>query len=290
MDIMGQSDQPHVESGPGDATVVTPKNSRALMGLTGGLVLIAGALGYLAFDAQGQRDRINDELLSAKAQVQSLQKGEVASADRFKTLLKDNEERGTQLTQSNTKVAELNTEVAALQTQLDELNQERELREDQLAEFKQLSAQLKRMVDSGRLKVTFRRGRMIVELPAQVLFASGSADLTEGGRDSVSEVAKTLRGMRDRRFIVAGHTDNVPVTGDRFRSNWDLSSARAVNVTEALVKGGLRPEQLVAAGYSEYDPVAKNAGEPNKQKNRRIEIILEPRLKAIPGLDKLAKN
>jgi len=229
-------------------------------------------------------------LQSSKAQVQSLQKAEISSSQRFSTLVKDNDERGALLAQTQSKLNELNTEVAALQTQLDELSQERELQQEQLAEFKQLGLQLKRMVDSGRLKVTFRRGRMIVELPAQVLFASGSADLTEAGRDSVSEVAKTLRGLRDRRFIVAWHTDNVPVTGERFRNNWELSSARAVNVTEALVRGGLRPEQLVAAGYSEYDPVAKNQGEAGKQKNRRIEIILEPRLKAIPGVSKLAKN
>ena len=126
---------------------------------------------------------------------------------------------------------------------------------------------------------------MIVDLPAQVHFPSGSADLTEEGGKSLDEVAKILRSMRDRRYIVAGHTDNVPVATDRFASNWELSSARAVKVTAELIRGGLRPEQLVAAGYSEYDPVARNANEAGKQKNRRIEIILEPRLAPLPGLE-----
>jgi chemotaxis protein MotB len=266
------------------------KSSPAMLGLTGLLVATAGALGYLAFDAQNKRDVADTELRAARSQVATLEKAELDGAERFRQLTKDNDERGTALAQANAKLSDLNTEVAALRTQLDELAEEREAAQEQLAEFKQMTAQLKRMIDSGRLHITFRRGRMIVELPAQVLFPSGSADLTDQGRDALGEVAKILRGMRDRRFIVAGHTDNVPVTGDRFKSNWELSSTRAVNVTEALVKGGLRPEQLVAAGYSEYDPVARNGNEQGKQKNRRIEIILEPRLKAIPGLEQLAKK
>jgi chemotaxis protein MotB len=141
------------------------------------------------------------------------------------------------------------------------------------------------MIDSGRLKVTFRRGRMIVELPAQVLFPSGSAELTDDGQKSLAEVAHILRVMRGRHFIVGGHTDNVPVSTERFANNWELSTARAVTVTGALIRGGLRPEQLVAAGYSEYDPVARNTSEAGRQKNRRIEIMLEPRLKPIPGLE-----
>jgi chemotaxis protein MotB len=94
--------------------------------------------------------------------------------------------------------------------------------------------------------------------------------------------------MRSRRFQVAGHTDNIPVATAQFKSNWELSSARAVNVTGALIRGGLRPEQLVAAGYGEYDPVARNTKEAGRAKNRRIEIILEPRLREFPELEKAA--
>ncbi|MFT3923791.1 MAG: OmpA family protein [Myxococcales bacterium] len=288
MSFAGQQDMP--ETVPDNPYAEQRKSSRAMMGLTALLVATAGALGYLAFDAQGQRDRADNELRATKAQLVTLEKAEHDSSERFRVLAKDNDERGSALELANTKLADLNTEVAALRTQLDELSEEREAAQEQLAEFKAMTAQLKRMIDSGKLQVTFRRGRMIVELPAQVLFPSGSADLTDQGKESLVEVAKILRGMRDRRFIVAGHTDNVPVTGDRFKSNWELSATRAVNVTEALVKGGLRPEQLVAAGYSEYDPVARNGNDQGKQKNRRIEIILEPRLKAIPGLDKIAKK
>ena len=184
----------------------------------------------------------------------------------------------------------MNTALAAAETRLAELNEERSEIREQLAEFRQLTQQFKRMIDSGRLEVTFRRGRMIVELPAAVLFPSGRAELTKEGSEALGDVAKILRSLRSRRFIVAGHTDNIPVATERFANNWELSTARAVEVTSELVRGGLRPEQLVAAGYSEYDPVARNTSVKGRQKNRRIEIILEPRLAPLPGLASPAKK
>jgi chemotaxis protein MotB len=131
------------------------------------------------------------------------------------------------------------------------------------------------MIDSGALQVSFRRGRMIVEMPAAVLFDSGSAVLSEAGRETVTSVAKVLRNVPRHRFLVGGHTDNVPVT-KQYESNWELSAARAVRVTEMLTKQGVAPKRLAVAGYSEFDPVASNATDAGRQKNRRIEIILEP--------------
>jgi len=149
---------------------------------------------------------------------------------------KEREERDALLAQANAKLLELNTELAVVKTRLDETEEERGAIREQLAEFRQMTQQFRRMIDSGRLEVVFRRGRMIVQLPAQVLFPSGSADLTDDGRKSLGEVAKILRGLRNRRFVVAGHTDNVPIAkNEHFTSNWDLSSARAVNVTAALL-------------------------------------------------------
>jgi chemotaxis protein MotB len=185
------------------------------------------------------------------------------------------------------KVRELGGELAAAQSRLAELNEERAEIASRLAEFRRMTEQFRGMIDSGRLEVSFRRGRMIVELPAQVLFPSGSAELTDEGRAAIGEVAAILRDMRDQHFIVGGHTDTQPISNDRFGSNWGLSASRAVNVTEELIKAGLRPEQLVAAGYAEFDPVAPNAKQAGRQKNRRIEIILEPKLRGLPELKDL---
>src|SRR5262249_53941774 len=137
------------------------------------------------------------------------------------------------------------------------------------------------MIDSGKLDVTFRRGQMVVKLPAAILFPSGSADISDEGKGALGEVAAVLRGVRSRRFTIAGHTDNVPVVQSSFHDNWELSAARAVMVTKLLIAKGMPAGSLVAAGYGEHDPVASNATPEGRQRNRRIEIILEPNLRKV---------
>ena len=162
---------------------------------------------------------------------------------------------------------------------------------DHVAEFRAVTKQFQRMIDSGKLQISFRRGRMIVELPAAVLFASGKAEVSPEGRQALQEIAKILRKVPGKRFIVGGHTDDVPIgkgAGD-YSSNWSLSAARAVTVTESLIAAGLRANHLVASGYGEYDPIASNASERGRQKNRRMEIVLEPELAALPATAPAAK-
>jgi chemotaxis protein MotB len=267
--------------------VAAPQARRMSAATACGMVALVGGLlglGYHAVGLKSERDAISRELVSTRAEATSLRTQTRAQDEQLAGLRKQGNEAEARLTQANEKLTELGAELAATQTRVDAIDQERSEITHELAEYKQTTAQLKRMIDSGRLKVTFRRGRMIVELPAQVLFPSGSAELTKDGQQALTEVAAILRGLTNRHFIVAGHTDNVPVAG-RFASNWELSAGRAVNVTQELVRGGLRPEQLVAAGYGEYDPIARNTSETGRQKNRRIEIILEPRLKPVPELE-----
>jgi chemotaxis protein MotB len=250
------------------------------------LLMLAVGLGYSAFKLWTEEESTRKKLEVTHGELTERHRAASVTSEKVEMLEQQKAERDALLQQSNAKLLELNTALAAAETRLAELHEERSEVREQLAEFRQLAQQFKRMIDSGRLEVTFRRGRMIVELPAAVLFPSGSAELTGDGGKSLAEVAKILRGMRGRRFIVAGHTDNIPVATAQFRNNWELSTARAVEVTDALIRGGLRPEQLVAAGYSEYDPVARNGSEKGRQKNRRIEIILEPRLAPMPSLEK----
>jgi chemotaxis protein MotB len=123
---------------------------------------------------------------------------------------------------------------------------------------------------------------MVVKLPAAILFPSGSAVLSEEGKGALTEVASVLRTMRGRRFTIAGHTDNVPVVQAPFHDNWELSSARAVTVTELLVAKGVPGPNLVAAGFGEFYPISGNGTASGRQRNRRIEILLEPNLKKVP--------
>ena len=95
-----------------------------------------------------------------------------------------------------------------------------------------LVEKLRSMIDAGQLKVAIRNGRMIIVLPNDVLFDSGKVDLKPAGKEALTQVANVLAGIGDRRFLVAGHTDNVPIKTSRFPSNWELSTARAVEVAK----------------------------------------------------------
>ena len=173
----------------------------------------------------------------------------------------------------------------ASRTELDELRREKEDTEKRLAIFKAVTEKFRKMIDSGKLQVVVRHGRMIVKLPASVLFPSGSAELSKEGQSALTDVAHILRQFPDRRFEVAGHTDNVPVgPPSPFKNNLELSTARALTVATFLVGGGMNPARLSAAGYSEFQPVASNAHEAGRQENRRIEIVLLPNLSELPPL------
>jgi chemotaxis protein MotB len=106
----------------------------------------------------------------------------------------------------------------------------------------------------------------------------------------LKELAGVLKQFPDRRFMVAGHTDNIPIGPSNFKSNWELSTARAVTVTEFLASSGVNPGRLTAAGYSEYDPIRPNATEAGRSENRRIEIVLLPNVNEISGLAKAAAS
>jgi len=176
----------------------------------------------------------------------------------------------------------------ASQAELEELRKQRAATERRLAEFKKLTAKFQKMIDAGKIKVYVRRGRMMVALPASVLFPSGKAELSERGHKALAQVAATLKEFPRRRFQVAGHTDNVKFKkSEHFKDNWELSSVRALNVTRFLIEQGLNPRNLAAAGYSKYDPARSNRRRSGRRLNRRIEVILVPDLTELPKLTEL---
>jgi chemotaxis protein MotB len=179
-------------------------------------------------------------------------------------------------------------DLGASRSELDQLRHDKEQEDQRLELFKSVTDKFRQMIDSGKLQVVLRHGRMVVKLPASVLFPSGSADLSKDGQSSLAEVARVLRQFPDRRFEVAGHTDNVPIgPPSTFKNNLELSTARAVIVADSLIEKGMNPARLSAAGYSAYQPVASNGTEAGRQDNRRIEIALLPNLAelALPDTD-----
>src|SRR5207244_7017196 len=119
-------------------------------------------------------------------------------------------------------------------------------------------------------------------------FDSGSATLKKAGQDAIAGVAQALAEFPDRQFLVAGNTDDKAIHTARFPSNWELSTERAVVVTRFLVSKGMKPEQLGAVGYGEFDPAVPNDSDDHRAQNRRIEIQLQPNLSALPSMEDLS--
>ncbi len=170
---------------------------------------------------------------------------------------------------------------------LKELQARKAQAEARIAQYKDLLLRFKALSDAGRLKVKTSDGRIVVELATDVLFASGKADLSEGGRTAIAEVGAVLAAIPEHKFQVEGHTDNDPIKTAQFPSNWELASARAITVVRALVEAGVTPARVSAASYGEFRPVAANTNTEGKSTNRRIEITLVADLSQLPGFEEL---
>lgn len=179
-----------------------------------------------------------------------------------------------------------NAEAAA---RLEELRKQKAAADARLATFKGLLSQLRSMIDSGQLKVVIRKGRMIIALPNDILFDSGKTSVKKDGKTALEKVAQVLATVPDRDFLVAGHTDDLPIKTAQFPSNWELSTARAVEVVRFLVSKGMSGKVLSAGGFAEFDPVVANDTDEHRAQNRRIEIVLQPNISDLPPLDDVMK-
>jgi chemotaxis protein MotB len=156
--------------------------------------------------------------------------------------------------------------------------------EARAAQFRKLVAQFRKMTEAGKLKVEIRDNRMIVSLGDRILFDPGKTQIKKEGAETLQQVAAILKEIRGRDFQVAGHTDNIPIRSARFRSNWDLSTARAVEVVNFMVGSGMEAGRLSAAGYADQAPIGSNDTADGRTKNRRIEITLMPNLDDLPPI------
>ncbi len=184
----------------------------------------------------------------------------------------------------------LQSDLERTQRALAELQERERQAQARLATFRQMIDRFRAMIASGRLRVRIVRGRMVVELPDNILFESGAAELKEAGEAALAEIVEVLKTIPGREFQVAGHTDNVPISSRRFPSNWELSTSRAVAVTKFMIERGLEGGRVSAAGHAETAPVASNDTPEGRAQNRRIEIILLPNLDELPDLSSLEGN
>lgn len=123
------------------------------------------------------------------------------------------------------------------------------------------------------------KGVVYISLADNMLYKTGSYEINSRAAETLSKIAKIIMDYKDYDVLVEGNTDNVPILRENIRNNWDLSCLRASSVVQYLQKNyGVDPKRLTAGGRGEYNPVATNGTEIGKQRNRRTQIIITPKL------------
>lgn len=246
------------------------------------------SLGSAQDEIKRNQKRINEteqELESAKMKNAMAQE----EINRNQEQIKKTEQ---ELASARKQIMEATNELMILDKRKQDLLQELSESKSQMATLKSIENETKRrnhiyekfvnklktMIDGGQLTVSIEQGRIVINLPNNVLFKSASANLNPEGQSALIQIATVLSQFTDRRFQIEGHTDNKPIKSARFPSNWELSTSRALNVVHLLTEVGVVPENISAAGFGEFRPRADNDTEEGRQLNRRIEIIMLPNL------------
>ncbi|MDP8266105.1 MAG: OmpA family protein [Candidatus Aceula meridiana] len=142
----------------------------------------------------------------------------------------------------------------------------------------ELEDRLRGEINDKEVSIEMLEKGLVITFVSEVLFNSGKAKLRNDSFEKLDKIAGVLKTtVSDLNVGVEGHTDNVPIAKSGWKSNWELSSARAMSVLHYLVdEQSLRPDRLSATGYGEYQPVASNDVKEGRQKNRRVEIVILP--------------
>jgi chemotaxis protein MotB len=185
--------------------------------------------------------------------------------------------------------AKLEGNVQEMKTALDVLSKQRAEADKRIQEFKDLAKKFKSLIDTGKLTVKIVDGQMVVALSTDVLFPSGSAKLSKEGADSIQQVTSLLSSVPNHKYQIEGFTDNIPIKTALFPSNWELASARALNVVKTMLDAGMAPDRVSAASFGDTHPIQTNDTDAGRAANRRIEIVVVPDLSTLPGSDQLQK-
>lgn len=185
----------------------------------------------------------------------------------------------SQNTQGNVNISKLVDEINASNRYIKQLVQAKS-KSDSLNLA--LTTKLTRSLDANEMQevnVKVLKGVVYISLADNMLFQSGSYEVNERAMETLGKIAKIIKDYDDYDVLVEGNTDPVPINRTNIRNNWDLSALRASSIVQVLQKDfDINPSRLSAAGRGEYNPIADNSTELGRQRNRRTEIIITPKL------------
>jgi len=220
-----------------------------------------------------------EQLAAANARVASLEEQLAESRQAYARLQQSLDKSLVNSSQSNISIEKLVDQInesnqyirhlTDLKTKSDSLNMA-------------LTNKLTRSLSREELKdvdVQVLKGVVYISLADNMLYKSGSYEINERAAETLSKIAKIINDYEDYDVLIEGNTDNVPISRENIRNNWDLSCLRASSVVQALQNNyGVNPKRLTAGGRGEYNPLASNGTEMGKQRNRRTQIIITPKL------------
>ena len=239
----------------------------------------------------GNYQTAKEDLAASKARVAALEEQLNASKELLKQQKQDYAALQASLDKSLTNAGDNNVNISKLVDQINESNQyirhlvEVKSKSDSLNMV--LTNNLTRSLSKEEMKevdVQVLKGVVYISLADNMLYKSGSYEINDRAAETLSKIAKIITDYKDYEVLIEGNTDNVPVNRNaasmkNIRNNWDLSALRASSVVQALQNQyGVDPKRLTAGGRGEYNPVTSNSTELGKQRNRRTQIIITPKL------------
>lgn len=271
----------------------------AILAVAAGLMLMTGCASkkdlencrFENKELMGNYQSTKDKLAEANAQLAAAQTRVQSLEDQLERQNKDYEALQQSLDKSLTNAGSNNINISKLVDQINESNQyirhlvEVKSKSDSLNLV--LTNNLTRSLSKEELKevdVQVLKGVVYISLADNMLYKSGSYEINDRAAETLSKIAKIIMDYKDYDVLIEGNTDNVPVNTSspqmkNIRNNWDLSCLRASSVVQYLQNNyGVNPKRLTAGGRGEYNPLTDNSTEVGKQRNRRTQIIITPKL------------
>ena len=266
------------------------------------VILIAFAAGLMMTSCASKKDLANcqsenkslteklqdarEDLAAKNARISSLEEQQKGMQQLLKAAEDKYAKLQESLDKSLTNASQNNISIEKLVDQINESNQyirhlvEVKSKSDSLNMV--LTNNLTRSLSKEELKevdVQVLKGVVYISLADNMLYKSGSYEINSRAAETLSKIAKIIKDYKDYDVLIEGNTDNVPIKKTNIRNNWDLSALRASSVVQALQNDyGVDPKRLTAGGRGEYNPIASNDTEVGKQRNRRTQIIITPKL------------
>ena len=239
---------------------------------------------------EGEYKALNASYENLKASYDALEKNSSAAiaenSKKNRELLAQLEAKEQALAEENARLEKLKRELEQRSNRVQELESVIAAKDEAMSKLKDAISRALTDFEGKGLTVEQRDGKVYVSMENKLLFNSGSWAVGNEGRQAVQQLGNVLADNPDIAILIEGHTDNVPYTGNsQLSGNWDLSTKRATAIVNILRENAnINPENLTAAGRGEFAPIASNDTAEGKAKNRRIEVILTPKLDEISKL------